>query len=295
MITKKGMEGKGSEIPPAKQKNIFDSLGVGSTQCGRVDEAALQMVIRQEDTLNILKQSTSWVLFAKTESPSVIPGLVTASQKWKEEITKPNSQFGGISLRTTLLWRLLKQLMEIFKNLTEEQKQKAKEAGWCTDQGLWVYQKWSPANQALEQETTRSPLQASAIMKLIEELTAMTTSEIVSAFHSKRPLTPNTQGAMVVLQLGVNFRKTEADQFYEKLEQLMGQASLQLGGLQIRSSGDETHRAHSVRTLILRNNANHCYASTAIRALLWAVAADSRLETLLTNKGCSLIRGLLTT
>ena len=143
------------------------------------------------------------MIFAKTVSPSIIPGLVAASPC------------------------LLNQLLETFKNLTADQQQKAKDAGWSTDQGQWVYQKWSPANQALEQDTTRAPLQTSI-------LKALTTSEIVTAFHSKRPLTPNMQGAMVVLQLDVNFRKPEANQFYEKLEMLMGQAALQLGGLQIR-------------------------------------------------------------
>ena len=113
--------------------------------------------VRQEDMLNILKQSTSWVIFAKTESPSVIPGLVAASQKWKEEITKQDSQLGNVSLRTTLFWCLLSQLMETFKSLTADQLQKAKDAGWSTDQGQWVYEKWSPANQTLEQDATRAP------------------------------------------------------------------------------------------------------------------------------------------
>ena len=113
-----------------------------------------RVVVRQEDMLNILKQSTSWVIFAKTEAPSIIPGLVAASQKWKEEITKQNSPLGNVSLRTTLFWCLLNQLMETFKNLTADQLQKAKDAGWSTDQGQWVYQKWSPANQTLEQDTT---------------------------------------------------------------------------------------------------------------------------------------------
>ena len=74
-------------------------------------------------------------------------------------------------------------------------------------------------------------------MKLIEDLKALTTAEIVTAFHSKRPLTPNMQGAMVVLHVDVNFRKPEANKFYDLLEQLMGQASLQMGGLQIRKEG----------------------------------------------------------
>ena len=65
------------------------------------------------------------------------------------------------------------------------------------------------------------------------------------------------------------------------------------GRVQTIGSGDETGRARSVRTLILRNTANYCYANSAIRTVLWAVAMDSRLERLLTNIGRNLIRGLL--
>ena len=186
--------------------------------------------------------------------------------------------------------------MEIFKNLTEEQKQKAKEAGWCTDQGMWVHQKWSPANQALEQDMTRSPLQASAIMKLIEDLKAMTTLEIVLAFHSKRPLTPNMQGAMV-FTTGRELSEVGGQPVLRKSGTADGTGVLAVGrltdsqgGLQTVCSGGEAGRAHSVRTLILRNNANYCYANAAIRALLWAVAADPSMETLLTNIGRNFVR-----
>ena len=196
-----------------------------------------RVVIRQEDMLNIMKQSTSWVLFAKTESPSVIPGLVAASQKWKEEITKPGNQLGNISLRLTLFWCLANQMLETLRGLTEEQKTKATEAGWCTGQGLWVYQQWSGANQKLEQDDKRAPVPTARLIKLLEDLKAAATSEILTAFHSKRPLTANMQGAMVVLQLDVNFRKAEANRFYEMLEELMGQASMQVVGLQLRREG----------------------------------------------------------
>ena len=89
----------------------------------------------------------------------------------------------------------------------------------------------------LEQDVARAPVHTSAVMKLIEDLKALTMAEIVTAFHSKRPLTPNMQGAMVVFHLDVNFRKPEANRFYDLLAQLMGQASLQMGGIQIRKEG----------------------------------------------------------
>ena len=128
---------------------------------------------------------------------------------------------------TTSLWKYSRTSQR-----SRSRRPKRRDGAWTRDQGACT------RNGHLEQDTTRSPLQALVIMKLIEDLKAMTTSEIVSAFHSlQATATPNMQGAMVVLQLDVNFRKQEANQLYEKLEQLMGQASLQLGGLQIRKEG----------------------------------------------------------
>ena len=70
-------------------------------------------------------------------------------------------------------------------------------------------------------------------MKIVEDLKALTTSEIVTAFHSKRPLTPNMQGAMVVLQLDVNFRKP----VLRKIGDAHGPSGSAAWGLQIRKEG----------------------------------------------------------
>ena len=92
--TGQGMDGQKQKVP-SQPRDIRAILRDGGGRLGGHDEAAMQgIAVRQEDMLNILKQSTSWVIFAKTESPSIIPGLVAASQKWKEEITKPE-QFVG--------------------------------------------------------------------------------------------------------------------------------------------------------------------------------------------------------
>ena len=48
-----------------------------------------------------------------------------------------------------------------------------------------------------------------------------------------------------------------------------------------------------MRTLILRNSANYCYANAAVRTMLWAVATDPQMETSLTNIGRNLVRGLM--
>ena len=167
-----------------------------------------------------------------------------ASQKWKEEITKPNSQIGGqiggINLRT-MLWRLLNQL-KIFKNITEEQKQKATETGarirgyGCTRSGHRPIRLWS--------RTTRSP---------IENFKAMETSETIGF---SLQATANTKYAGSH-ELDVNFQKQEANEFYDKLELLMGWRPCSWGDCRLARrdtngrSGGGAGREHLVRTFIL--------------------------------------------
>ena len=257
-----------------------------------------RVVVRQEDMLNILKQSTSWVIFAKTEAPSIIPGLVAASQKWKEEITKQNSPLGNVSLRTTLFWCLLNQLMETFKNLTADQLQKAKDAGWSQIRAS------VPEVVACQSDPRTGRDQSSAADLCPDEdcgrpegpdhigdrdgLSFQTALDTQHARGNGGAATgcqlPKARGESVLREIG---------DAHGPGGSAAGRITDSQGGLQEIRCRNEAGRAHAVRTLVLRNNANYCYVNSAVRTILWAVAADPELETLLTNIGRSLIKGLL--
>lgn len=234
---RKGGRGKGGKI--------WNQQGRGSTDHKSQEEPGMedllrllsQIILRHEDQLKIFKQSTGWILFARTESPSILPGIIQTSQKWKAEIVKPNCPFANVSLRAVLFWNLVEQLTQAVQNLTQEQKEHALTSGWTTPTGEWKFQVWSHENHCLEADPSRDPISTEALIKILAELKSLATSEVVSAFFSNRPLTDQMQGRMVVFQLDVTFRKPVAHRFYELLEALQGQASMQLCGLQLRKEG----------------------------------------------------------
>ena len=182
-----------------------------------------QIVVRHEDQLKILKQSTGWVLFAKTAMPSIVPGMIQASQKWKTEVVKPGCKFAHVSLRAILFWNLVEQLITTIQALTQETLDQAKASGWVNEAGAWVFQQWSHENHCLEVDSSRDPITTETLLTQLKELKALATSEVISAFFANRPLTENMQGHMVVFQLDVSFRKEVAHRFYLLLEATPGE------------------------------------------------------------------------
>ncbi|CAE7541241.1 pol [Symbiodinium sp. CCMP2592] len=237
----KGGRGKGGR-PWHQQSRRFVSESSHQQQQEEVSMEDLlrllsSIIMRHEDQLKILRQSTGWVLFAKTASPSIVPGIIKASLKWKDEVVKPDCKFAHVSLRAILFWNLVEQMLAVLQGLTQEMKDKAVEEGWMNRAGAWVFQEWSHEKHCLQVDSTRDPTTTEDLLNILRELKTLATSEVISAFFSNRPLTEHMQGHMVVFQLDVSFRKEVAHRFYVLLEALQGQAALRLCGVQLRKEG----------------------------------------------------------
>ncbi|CAE7730529.1 pol [Symbiodinium sp. CCMP2592] len=237
----KGGRGKGGR-PWHQQGRRFVSE---SSQQQQQEEVSMEdllrllssIIMRHEDQLKIMRQSTGWVLFAKTAAPSIVPGIIKASMKWKAEVVKPDCQFAHVSLRAVLFWNLVEQMLAVLQGLTTEMKDKAVAEGWMNSSGAWVFQEWSHEKHCLQVDSNKTPTTTEDLLNTLRELKTLATSEVISAFFSNRPLTEHMQGHMVVFQLDVSFRKEVAHRFYVLLEALQGQASLQLCGVQLRKEG----------------------------------------------------------
>ncbi|CAE7216565.1 pol [Symbiodinium sp. CCMP2592] len=237
----KGGRGKGGR-PWHQQGRRFVSE---SSQQQQQEEVSMEdllrllssIIMRHEDQLKIMRQSTGWVLFAKTAAPSIVPGIIKASMKWKAEVVKPDCQFAHVSLRAILFWNLVEQMLAVLQGLTTEMKDKAVAEGWMNSSGAWVFQEWSHEKHCLQVDSNKTPATTEDLLNTLRERKTLATSEVISAFFSNRPLTEHMQGHMVVFQLDVSFRKEVAHRFYVLLEALQGQASLQLCGVQLRKEG----------------------------------------------------------
>ena len=233
-------KGKGKGKKKAQTRRLSGSAsGFNEEQDWYAEAIVLmsRMMIRQEDVLTILRQSTGWVWWLRVQAPTIVPDLFQAAQVWKKEVTDPKSRMAGTSLRSALLWCILHRLSLALQSDDTAQLELAMQNGWCTKDKAWVYQVWSPAQQRLEIDETRKPLSTSAVLQLLSDMKSLISGDTVSRFHATRPLAEQMSGQVLTMVMDISFRKASANELYRKLEDLQGLAALQLCGVQFRKEG----------------------------------------------------------
>ena len=227
-------KGKGKGKKKAQTRRLSGSAsGFNEEQDWYAEAIVLmsRMMIRQEDVLTILRQSTGWVWWLRVQAPTIVPDLFQAAQVWKKEVTDPKSLMAGTSLRSALLWCILHRLSLALQSEDTAQLELAMQNGWCTKDKTWVYQVWSPADE------TRKPLSTSAVLQLLSDMKSLISGDTVSRFHATRPLAEQMSGQVLTMVMDISFRKASANELYSKLEALQGLAALQLCGVQFRKEG----------------------------------------------------------
>ena len=193
---------------------------------GKGRHAEGPLALQQETALKILRQDYSWVLFVQPGNQGPLPMLYAAAQKWKKA---QEENTATTTLRTALFGCLIQMLHAGLKDI----EKKAEEMKWLKD-GLWSYQKWSPALGRLVADEARAPLPHT---KLIEAIMAVLPlimqPHMIHRFHATRPLTGNMTG-IATFQLDISNRTSGHQQVWECLEALTGLTALQVIGLQLR-------------------------------------------------------------
>ncbi|CAE7619130.1 unnamed protein product [Symbiodinium sp. CCMP2592] len=256
----KGGRGKGGR-PWHQQGRRFDLLRLLSS-----------IIMRHEDQLKILRQSTGWVLFAKTASPTIVPGIIKASMKWKAEVVKPDCKFAHVSLRAILFWNLVEQMLAVLQGLTQEMKAKAVEEGWMNRAGAWVFQEWSHEKHCLQVDSTRDPTTTEELLNILRELKTLATSEVKGG--------------------GAPFLRVVGSSSRTGLPSTVRCPTTQRGLSEI-TGGAEAGRDASLRTLILRNPSNYCYMNSVARSLLWTIVQDPTLDGSFGSAGLTFLKKLL--
>ena len=196
-----------------------------------------RMMVRQEDVLHVLRQSTGWVWWLKVPEPTLVPDLFQAAQVWKKEVTKPQSPMAHTSLRSSLLWCILHKLTLTLQLEDKALLEMAVQNGWVTRDQKWVYQVWSPTQQQLILDEARQPLTTTEVIQLLTDMKLVVCGDTVSRFHATRPLQENMNGQVLTMVMDISFRTAKANELYGRLEQPQGLAALQICGVQFRKEG----------------------------------------------------------
>ena len=144
------------QTPANRPRASEPSAPSNSLAFGGLVTKVAQLLLRHEDYLNGLAQSTTWVMFQGTSPPlSIIPAQARISEQWQITKTERPSSIRH-PLRTVLFQTWASELKARVESLDTDpdKKQEAIRLGALEEPNTFHYKKWNPSLRALETITT---------------------------------------------------------------------------------------------------------------------------------------------
>ena len=201
-----------------------------------------RLLIRHEDSLQTLKQNSSFILHVKTKSP-VLPLLLRVSRKWKDE--REQVLRLDLPLRSVLLACLLQDLLRRVTRVQQLQHLEATHVDYSKAQaeldqykasriigdGGFLSKSWN----GKELEVIPGTLSVEDASNLLQRLAAaITDPEIVQKFNSMRPLADTYAGQTLPFFLEVGWRHKDSATVWEDLNGLCTYTMFELQSAQLR-------------------------------------------------------------
>ncbi|OLP80230.1 LINE-1 retrotransposable element ORF2 protein [Symbiodinium microadriaticum] len=219
----------------AAELGKFDT-GNGDRQYQPLVKAMARLIIRQETSIQILKQNSAWDVYLQPGQQGPLPMLFRASEAYR---TEAKSKRMESPLRAQLLHTLFQTVLTCITNLKDNaaQSQAAQARGWLTQEGRWVYQQWDQQTQALIVDNSRQPLDFQELLNLLSAMAqAVRRKDVVHRFNATHQLAADQRGtARFMLEIGL--RAEGVADVWKGLEALQGLAALQIVGMQLRRDG----------------------------------------------------------
>ncbi|CAE7236597.1 unnamed protein product [Symbiodinium necroappetens] len=219
----------------AAELGKFDT-GNGDQQYQPLVKAMARLIIRQETSIQILKQNSAWDVYLQPGQQGPLPMLFRASEAYRTEAKNKRME---CPLRAQLLHTLFQTVLTCITNLKDNaaQSQAAQARGWLTQEGRWVYQQWDQQTQALIVDNSRQPLDFQELLNLLSAMAqAVRRKDVVHRFNATHQLAADQRGtARFMLEIGL--RAEGVADVWKGLEALQGLAALQIVGMQLRRDG----------------------------------------------------------
>ena len=208
----------------------------GDRQHQALIKAMARLIIRQETSIQILKQNSAWDVYLQPGQQGPLPMLFRASEEYRKEAKNKRMD---CPLRAQLLQTLFQTMLTCITNLKDNagQTQAAQARGWLTPEGRWVYQLWDQQTQALTVDSSRQPLDFQELLILLSAMAqAVRRKDVVHRFNATHQLAADQRGtARFMLEIGL--RAEGVADVWKGLEALQGLAALQIVGMQLRRDG----------------------------------------------------------
>ncbi|CAE7801358.1 unnamed protein product, partial [Symbiodinium necroappetens] len=208
------------------------------TQDHQVDILS-RLVLKHEEALAEIRKDTGYIMFFRQDDKSILPNLMEVAKQWRAKVSHPTEDSGIASpLRTVLINCLLKELLHRTQRVvsTETGREDLKKIGWLDQNDYWVYLKWSSQQRRLIVDSTRAPLTHDEMIRIITDLQACMTGEIIHHFKSKAPMwrIEEEGHAQATFDLGISLRSSTADDVHHNFGKIMGNSVTSLIGMSMK-------------------------------------------------------------
>ena len=197
-----------------------------------------QVQALHEDSIQILRQEVSFVVFLRTGvEASIVGPLATARAAWtrqKEQdpksLTKP--------MRATMFACWMNELLARAIGLPSKPEAVKKLVGlkWLDEEGTgWRYLKWDQEAKILVPDEARAVVAATQAVEILQDvLKCSMDSTAITRFFPTRPLTPELKGEAITMILQFALRGESSGRLIQHMHSLSGLAITQLCASQLR-------------------------------------------------------------
>ena len=201
-------------------------------------QALQKCTLRHEDSIQILRQEVSFVVFLRTGvDASIVGPLATARAAWtrqKEQdpksLTKP--------MRATMFACWMNELLARAIGLPSkpEAVKRLVDMKWLDAEGQgWRYLKWDQEAKILVPDEARTVVSSAQAIEILQDvLRCSMDSTAVTRFFPTRPLTPELKGEAITMILQFALRGDSSGRLIQHMHSLSGLVITQLCASQLR-------------------------------------------------------------
>ena len=195
-----------------------------------------KLCLRHEDSINMWRSESSYVLFVRTGIPgSLVPSLFAAKTEWQkirdetpEKIKRP--------LRNILFSCLLKEMNNRLTILRGDAQRRAsmEKLGWIKGEDFQRL-KWDATLKKNVRDEENSTITYEDVLAVLQSMmTRCNTVEAMLRFHPTRPITEQMQEGTVAFLLQFSLQHEAGLQLYADMSQLCHCESTMVCGIEIK-------------------------------------------------------------
>ena len=225
---RRGQRGNGQRIQADNLNNVVSILAALSLQ--------------QEDALNRVRLDSSHTFHLEQTGPgAILKALYEAGRSWRE---KKGQGVPLPALRTVVFALLVSETKARLALFAQDPKavKAAVETKMMNPNKQFVFQRWNPKDQKLEQDPDRNALSVEQIQQLLQELGTYCKDNIITKFNSVRKMKREPEeNEKAVFVVEVALRSQEAHRAQELLSQLANCTVWRLVAAQMRPPSLKRH------------------------------------------------------